>query len=290
MDETQWLASRFEASRPRLRAAAYRMLGSLAEADDAVQEAWLHAARAAARSDGDEVSNLEGWLTTIVARVCLDMLRSRKSRREDPLDDRDAQIDGGPEQEALLADSVGLAMLVVLDNLAPAERVAFVLHDMFGMPFDDIASVTGRSTEAARQLASRGRRRVRGTEPPPNPDRARKQKVVEAFLAASRDGDFEALVSLLDPDVVLHVDETAGYPGAAVFVRGSANVAHGAMTFRRRAPLGRLVLINGEPAAILAPRGQLRLAITFTVTGDTITSMDVIGDRDRLDSLEITLP
>lgn len=286
MDGTQWLATRFEASRSRLRGVAYRMLGSLTEADDAVQEAWLHASRA----DAGEVGNLEGWLTTIVARVCLDMLRSRKSRREEPLEGYDAELRAGPEQEALMADSVGLAMLVVLDSLAPAERVAFVLHDMFGMPFDEIASATGRSTDAARQLASRARRRVRGSEPDPHPDLARKHRVVEAFLAASREGDFEALVSLLDPDVVLRADRTVRAPGAPELVRGAATVAGSAMSYRGRAALGRVVLIDGEPGIILAPRGRLRLALAFTVADGTITAMEVIGDTERLDSLRIALP
>ena len=286
MDDTEWLAGRFEQSRPRLRGVAYRMLGSLAEADDAVQEAWLHVVR----GNAAEVANLDGWLTTIVGRVCLDMLRSRKTRREDPLDGRDVQIDAGPEQEAVLADSVGLAMLVVLDNLAPAERVAFVLHDMFGMPFDQIAAATGRSAEAARQLASRARRRVRGVDIASQPDLARKHEVVEAFLAASRQGDFEALVSLLDPDVVLRADAAAAEDGRPVFVQGVANVAEGAFARRRAAGLGRLVLVDGQPALILAPRGKLRLVLTFTITDGKINEIDVTGDPKRLDRLEISLP
>jgi len=287
MDDTEWLAGRFEESRPRLKGVAYRMLGSLTEADDAVQEAWLHAVR----GNAGQVSNLEGWLTTIVGRVCLDMLRSRKTRREDPLGDRDIRVDGGPEQEAVLAESVGLAMLVVLDTLAPAERVAFVLHDMFGMPFDEIASATGRSTDAARQLASRARRRVRGADltPAAEPDLARKHEVVEAFLAASRRGDLGALVALLDPDVVLYADETARAAGESGTVRGAGNIAAGAIARRRGAAFGRLVLIDGEPGLILAPRGKLRLALTFVVTGGKISEMTVIGDPDRLDELEISL-
>jgi RNA polymerase sigma factor (sigma-70 family) len=202
MDENDWLAARFEASRPRLRAAAYRMLGSLSEAEDAVQEAWIHAARA----DAGDVVNLEGWLTTIVARVCLDMLRSRKSRREEPLEVDQAAAAAGPEQEAVLADSVGLAMLVVLDTLAPAERVAFVLHDMFGLPFGEISAVTGRSAAATRQLASRARRRVRGTSAVPGTRLARQREVAAAYLAAARGGDMTALLSILDSEVVLYAD------------------------------------------------------------------------------------
>jgi RNA polymerase sigma factor (sigma-70 family) len=285
MDDTEWLAGRFEESRPRLKGVAYRMLGSLTEADDAVQEAWLRVARA----DASEVDNLSAWLTTIVGRVCLDMLRSRKTRREDPLDDRDIRVDGGPEQEAVLAESVGLAMLVVLDTLAPAERVAFVLHDMFGMPFDEIGSATGRSTDAARQLASRARRRVRGADPAPEPDLARKHKVVEAFLAASRHGDLGALVALLDPDVVLYADETARAAGGSGTVRGAGNIAAGAIARSRAAAFGQLVLIDGEPGLILAPRGKLRLALTFVVADGKISEMDVIGDPARLDELEISL-
>src|SRR5580765_3624824 len=229
MDVEDRLAGRFEASRPRLRATAYRMLGSLSDADDAVQEGWLHAARGGA----DDVANLEGWFTTIVARVCLDMLRSRKSRREEPLplDPDDATV-GGPEQEAMLADSVGLALLVVLDTLPPAERVAFVLHDTFGLPFGEIASITGRSPDAARQLASRGRRRIQGTGPDTDPAAgarlARQRQVTEAFLAASRGGDLEGLISILDPGVVLHSDATASPSGVPLTVRGAAAVAGGA--------------------------------------------------------------
>jgi RNA polymerase sigma factor (sigma-70 family) len=286
MDDTEWLAGRFEQSRPRLKGVAYRMLGSLAEADDAVQEAWLHAVR----GDAAQVSNLEGWLTTIVGRVCLDMLRSRKTRREDPLDDRDMPTDGGPEQEAVLAESVGLAMLVVLDNLTPAERVAFVLHDMFGMPFDEIGSVTGRSADAARQLASRARRRVRDADTAERPDLARKRTVVEAFLAASRQGDMEALISVLDPDVVLRADETArAMPGSTALVRGAAAIARGVTGRRRDAASGRLVLIDGEPGLILAPRGQLRRALTFTIADGRITAIEVIANPGDLERLEITL-
>jgi RNA polymerase sigma factor (sigma-70 family) len=286
MDDTEWLAGRFEQSRPRLKGVAYRMLGSLTEADDAVQEAWLRAVR----GNADQVGNLEGWLTTIVGRVCLDMLRSRKSRREDPLDGQDVTIDGGPEQEAVLAESVGLAMLVVLDTLTPAERVAFVLHDMFGMPFDEIGSATGRSPDAARQLASRARRRVRGADTVPNPDTARKREVLEAFLAAARGGDLEALVALLDPDVVLRADEAARGTGATAFVQGAATIARGALARQQRAAFGRLVLIDGEPGFILAPRGRLRQAITFTFTDGRISELRIVGNPDQLARMEISLP
>src|SRR6266704_4695333 len=238
MDEDDQLARRFEASRPRLRAMAYRMLGSLSDAEDAVQEGWMHAS--AAGTGG--VANLEGWFTTIVARVCLDMLRSRKFRREEPLDPDDAAV-GGPEQEAMLADSVGLALLVVLDTLPPAERVAFVLHDTFGLPFGEIASITGRSPAAARQLASRGRRRIQGTGPDADAAAgarlARQRKLTEAFLAASRGGDLEGLIAVLDPDVVLHSDAATSPSGVPITVRGAAAVAGGARAASARSQYGR---------------------------------------------------
>jgi len=259
MDDDDKLARRFEASRPRLRAMAYRMLGSLGDAEDAVQEGWLRAAGA----DSDDVANMEGWFTTIVARVCLDMLRSRKSRREEPLDPDDAVAAGfepgyeqGPEQEAMLADSVGLAMLVVLDNLAPAERVAFVLHDTFGLPFGEIAAITGRTPASARQLASRARRRIQGSEHP-RPRRARQREMAEAFLAAARGGD----------------PRPAGHGGRAA----------------GRARYGRVALINGTPGLIVAPRGRLVLALAFTYSGDTISQIDVIADPDRLAALDLAV-
>jgi RNA polymerase sigma-70 factor (ECF subfamily) len=283
MDEDDKLARRFEASRPRLRAMAYRMLGSLSDADDAVQEGWLHAARGGA----DDVANLEGWFTTIVARVCLDMLRSRKSRREEPLDPDDATV-GGPEQEAMLADSVGLAMLVVLDKLPPAERVAFVLHDTFGLPFGEIAAITGRTPASARQLASRARRRIQGSEHP-RPRRARQREMAEAFLAAARGGDLSALVAVLDPDVVLRADAAASPSGRSLTVRGAAAVASGARAASARAPYGRVALINGTPGLIVAPRGRLVLALVFTYSGDTISQIDVIADPDRLAALDLAV-
>src|ERR671922_2719903 len=232
MDETEFLADRFEEQRTRLRAVAYRMLGSMSEADDAVQEAWLRLSR----TDSGAIENLEGWLTTVVARVSLNMLRSRNLRREEPLGVRlpDPIVDRAdgtdPEHEALLADSVGLALLVVLETLSPAERLAFVLHDMFAVPFDEIAPIVDRSPEAARQLASRGRRRVRGTAPVPDADLARQRELVDAFLAAAREGDFEALVAVLDPDVVLRADQGVR-PGASTEIRGARTVAARALTF-----------------------------------------------------------
>jgi RNA polymerase sigma factor (sigma-70 family) len=298
MDVEDRLAGRFEASRPRLRAMAYRMLGSLSDADDAVQEGWLHVARATARGGADDVANLEGWFTTIVGRVCLDMLRSRKSRREDSLDPDpiDAAVAGyeqGPEQEAMLADSVGLALLVVLDTLPPAERVAFVLHDTFGLPFGEIASITGRSPDAARQLASRGRRRIQGTGPDADPAAgarlARQRQVTEAFLAASRGGDLEGLISVLDPGVVLHSDATASPSGVPLTVRGAAAVAGGARAASARSRYGQLALVNGAPGLVMAPRGRLLVALAFTFSGEKISQIDVIADPDRLAALDLAL-
>ena len=292
MDVEDRLAGRFEASRPRLRAMAYRMLGSLSDADDAVQEGWLHAARGGA----DDVANLEGWFTTIVARACLDMLRSRKSRREEPLGPVDATAAGyeqGPEQEAMLADSVGLALLVVLDTLPPAERVAFVLHDTFGLPFGEIASITGRSPAAARQLASRGRRRIQGADP--DADAAagerlsRQRRVTEAFITAARGGDLEGLIAVLDPEVVLHSDATASPSGAPLTVHGAAAVAGGARAASTRARYGSIALINGTPGLIMAPGGRLLVALAFTFSGDKISQVDVVADPDRLAALDLAL-
>ena len=291
MDDDDKLARRFEASRPRLRAMAYRMLGSLGDAEDAVQEGWLRAAGA----DSDDVANMEGWFTTIVARVCLDMLRSRKSRREEPLDPDDAVAAGfepgyeqGPEQEAMLADSVGLAMLVVLDNLAPAERVAFVLHDTFGLPFGEIAAITGRTPASARQLASRARRRIQGSERP-RPRRARQREVAEAFLAAARGGDLGALIAVLDPDVVLRADAAASPSGVPVTIRGAAAVAGGARAASSRARYGRVALINGVPGLVMAPRGRLAVALAFTYSGDKISQIDVVADPGRLAALDLAV-
>jgi RNA polymerase sigma factor (sigma-70 family) len=290
------LAGRFEASRPRLRAMAYRMLGSLSDADDALQEAWLHAARATTGGGADAVANPEGWFTTITARVCLDMLRSRKSRREEPMDPDDAMVAGdgpgyeqSPEQEAMMADSVGLALLVVLDTLPPAERVAFVLHDTFGLPFGEIAAITGRSPAAARQLASRARRRIQGSDPVPGAQQRRQREVAEAFLAAARGGDLTALISVLDPDVELRADATASPSGVPVTVRGAAAVAGGARAASARAEYGRVALVNGTPGLVMAPRGRLVVALAFTYSDDKITGIDVIADPARLAGLDVGL-
>lgn len=283
MDDREWLAQQFEQHRPRLRSAARRMLGSTAEADDAVQEAWLRLERS------DSVDNLPAWLTTVVARVCLNMLRTRDTRREQPLDGRRERSapDGGeadPEEEALLGDSVGLALLVVLDTLSPSERLAFVLHDMFDLTFDEIAPVVGRSPAATRQLASRARRRVRGSSVP-EADRGRQRRVVDAYLAATRTGDFEALVALLDPDVVLRADADSIPSGVATLLRGADTVASGAMASVARARHARVVLIDGAVGLVAAPGGQLSVALTFTIADDLITEVEVIANPQRLHRL-----
>ncbi|MGK5549007.1 sigma-70 family RNA polymerase sigma factor [Streptomyces sp. URMC 127] len=290
MNEIEFLAERFEAHRPRLRAVAYRMLGSLSEADDAVQEAWLRLGR----SGADGIANLGGWLTTVVGRVCLDILRSRASRAEEPLDVRvpDPVVSRGaeevdPEQEALLADSVGLALLVVLDTLDPAERLAFVLHDMFGMPFDEIAPMVGRTTAAARQLASRARRRVRGAATEPEADLTRQWKVVDAFMAASRAGDFDALLSVLDPDVVLRADAGAGRGGMSQEVRGAREVAGQALLFRSPALFARRVLVNGAAGVITALEGRLISVLGFTIADGRIVEIDILADPERLGRLDV---
>jgi RNA polymerase sigma factor (sigma-70 family) len=287
--DNQFLAEQFEANRPHLRAVAYRMLGSLNEADDAVQEAWIRLNR----SDAGEIDNLGGWLTTVVARVSLDMLRSRKSRREEPLDDVYmpepivSRADGlDPEHEALLADSVGLALLVVLEKLSPAERLAFVLHDMFAVPFDEIGPMVGRSPTAARQLASRARRRVQGEAPPPDADLAEQRRVVDAFFAAARDGDFDGLLAVLDPDVVSRGD---GGPGRSVEVRGADAVASRAMSFARLAPYVRPALVNGAAGAVVAPHGRPFAVMGFTVSGGRIVEIDALVDPDRLSRLDLTI-
>jgi RNA polymerase sigma factor (sigma-70 family) len=277
------LAGRFERDRPRLRAVAYRMLGSAAQAEDAVQEAWLRLAAA----DTGEVVNLSAWLTTVVARVCLNMLRTRSARREEPLGILDVPAEvTGPEQEAVLADSVGLALLVVLDTLAPAQRVAFVLHDLFAVPFDEIGPMIGRSPAAARQLASRARRRVRGTVVPAV-DVGRQRRVVDAFLAASRGGDFDALLALLDPEVVLRADAAAGPTPLPVTLRGVRGVAEGALLAARRIRFTRPALVNGAVGLVMAPRGRLFLVLGFTYRGDRISEVDVIADPDRLRHVEL---
>jgi RNA polymerase sigma-70 factor (ECF subfamily) len=286
MDERDWLAERFEDSRAHLRAVAYRMLGSLAEAEDAVQEAWLRLSR----SRTEDVENLDGWLTTIVARVSLDMLRSRRSRREEPVGARPpepivSRQDGlDPEHQALLADSVGPAMLVVLQTLSPAERVAFVLHDMFDLPFDQIATIVGRSPAAARQLASRARRRVRGPTMVPDTDLTRQREVVDAFLAASRDGDFEALVAVLDPDVALRADQAAVRMGASEEVRGARAVAE---TFAGRAQGARPALVDGAVGLVWAPGGRPRVVFGFTIAHGAILAIDMVADPERLRRFEL---
>jgi RNA polymerase sigma factor (sigma-70 family) len=289
VDEREWLAERFEEHRTHLRAVAYRMLGSVSEADDAVQEAWLRLSR----SDAREIENMGGWLTTVVGRVCLNMLRSRRTRREDPLEvhvpepivSREDGVD--PEQEALLADSVGLALLVVLETLSPAERLAFVLHDMFAVPFDEIAPMVGRSPTAARQLASRARRRVRGAAPAPDADIARQREVVDAFFAAARGGDFDALVAVLDPDVVLRSDGGAERPGATAVVHGARAVAERALMFARLSPFVRPALVNGVAGVVVAPRGEPFSVMAFTVAGGKIVAIDGLADPTRLRELDL---
>ena len=288
MDEHDWLAEQFEAERSHLQAVAYRMLGSLSEADDAVQESWLRLSR----SDTSGVENLGGWLTTVVARICLDMLRSRNSRREEsleaavpePITSHEGESD--PEQEALLADAVGLALLVVLDTLNPAERLAFVLHDVFAMPFEEIAPIVERSETATRQLASRARRRVRGTTTAKDPDLTYQREVVDAFLAASRGGDFDALLAVLDPDVVFRHDRTAVPAGASGEVRGARAVAR---QFSGRAQGARPALVNGAVGIVVARHGRLFLVLNLTVTRGKIVEINVIADPARLRQLELAV-
>ncbi len=287
MDERDWLAGRFEEHRIHLRAVAYRILGSLGDAEDAVQEAWLRLSRA----DTSDVKNMGGWLTTVVARVCLDMLRSRKSRREEPLDAHLPEPivgaeDGDPEREALLADSLGPALLVVLETLAPAERLAFVLHDMFAVPFDEIATILGRSTAATKMLASRARHRVQGVDAVPDVNPTRQREIVDAFLAASRGGDFDGLLAVLDPDVVLRADGTAVQTGAASEVRGAPAVAG---TFAGRARAAQPVLVNGVAGLVWASGGRPRVVFTFTIAGGKIVGIDMVADPDRLRELDLVL-
>jgi len=288
MNEHDGLAERFEAHRTHLRAVAYRMLGSSSEADDAVQESWLRLSRA----DTSDIGNLGGWLTTVVARVCLDMLRARASRREEPLGahlpgPQSARAGGGdPEHEALLADAVGRALLVVLDTLAPAERLVFVLHDLFAVPFDEIAPIVGRSPTAARQLASRARRRVQGAAPLSDADFTRQRVVVNAFLAASRGGDFDALLAVLDPDVVVRADHAALLGGASSEIRGASVVA---AQFMGRAQAAQSARINGAPGAVWAPGGTPRVAFNFTIARGKIVAIDVIADPARLGQLDLAI-
>lgn len=288
MTENNWLAEQFEAYRTHLRAVAYRMLGSTNEADDAVQEAWLRLSR----TDTSGVENLAAWLTTVVGRVCLDMLRTRSSRREEPfaehgvesIVDRRGQHD--PEQDVLLGDSVGIALLVVLETLAPAERVAFVLHDMFAVPFDEIAVIVDRSPDAARQLASRARRRIQGAGPVPSVDLARRRRIVDAFLAASRKGDFAALLSVLDPEVVARADPAAIQMGAAQEIRGAPAVAE---TFAGRARAAQPALINGAPGLVWLQHGEPRMAFGFTIVGDKIVGINLIADAESLGEFDLQL-
>jgi RNA polymerase sigma factor (sigma-70 family) len=285
--ERDLITEEFERHRPHLRSVAYRMLGSLSEADDAVQESWLRLSR----SDTDAVANLGGWLTTVVARVALDMLRSRRTRREDYLGswlpEPVVSVDGDdPEQEALLADSVGLALLVVLDTLTPAERLAFVLHDMFGMPYEEIAPIVDRAPAATRQLASRARRRVRGAAPSPDPDLARQREVVDAFLAASRAGDFEALLEVLDPDVVFRIDTGGIPPRARPPVVGAEAVARQVLERGSRlAPFGRPAIVNGGAGVVVAPEGRPFAVVGFTIADGRIVEIDVVADPEKLRGL-----
>jgi RNA polymerase sigma-70 factor, ECF subfamily len=284
MNDTEWLAARFEEHRSHLKSVAYRMLGSLAEADDAVQEAWLRLAR----SQASEIENLRGWLTTVVARVCLNTLESRRSRREEPLDvhvpdpvvSLDEEID--PEHEALLADSVGLALLVVLDSLTPAERLAFVLHDMFAVPFDEIAPIVGRSPDAARQLASRARRRVQAADRAPDADLGRQRAIVDAFLAAAREADFDALLEVLDPDVVLRADAGALPSPPSRLVRGAREVAQLALAFSDLARSSRPALVNGAAGIVVAPQGRVYSVFGVTIKHDKIVEFDILGDPERV--------
>jgi RNA polymerase sigma-70 factor (ECF subfamily) len=289
MGVRDWLAQRFEEQRPRLRAVAYRMLGSLAEADDAVQETWLRLSRAGA----DGINDLGAWLTTVVARVCLNALRARGSRREDAagvhvpdgLISREDEVD--PEYEAVLADSVGLALQVVLDTLAPAERLAFVLHDLFDVPFDDIAAMVGRTPDAARQLASRARRRVHGVAPAPDADLAEQRQVVDAFFAAARGGDFDALVAVLDPTVVLRSDGGPTRPKLSRVIRGAEAVARSAQTAAMPNAVLRPVLVNGAAGVVVLVNGRVFSVMAFTVSNGKVVEIDVIVDPERLNRLRL---
>jgi RNA polymerase sigma-70 factor (ECF subfamily) len=289
INDQDWLAERFEANRSHLRGVAYRMLGSVSEADDAVQEAWIRLSR----TDTSDVENLRAWLTTVVGRVCLNMLRSRKTRREssldthvpDPIVSPEEGLD--PEQEALVGDSVGLALLVVLDSLTPPERVAFVLHDVFAVPFDEIAPIVGRTPTATRQLASRARRRVQGA-PEPDVDLDEQWAVANAFLAAARDGDFEALLAVLDPDVVVRSDGGPDRPQLVSFARGAQAVAQQAMSFRRFASSASRVLVNGTPGGVAwLPDGRPFAVVAMTIRGGRIVAIDVLADPERLAKLDL---
>jgi RNA polymerase sigma factor (sigma-70 family) len=281
MDEKNYLTEKFEANRARLRAVAYRMLGSRSEVDDAVQETWLRLSR----SDTSAVENLGGWLTTVIARVCLDMLRSRKSRREEPMGPHvpEPVADDASGRDAEMADSVGAALLVVLETLAPAERLAFVLHDMFAVPFEEIAPIVGRTPAAARQLASRARRRVQGA-PPPDTDLSRQRKIVEAFLAASRDGDFEGLLAVLGPNVVFRADQAAQRLGSLAEIRGAAAVAE---TFKGRAQAAKPAFVDGALGVAVIFGGKLRIALRLTFSGDRISAVEVVADAGRIAGFDV---
>jgi len=287
MSDTSWLSERFEEHRSHLRSVAYRMLGSLAEADDAVQEAWIRVSRA----DTSDVENLGGWLTTVVSRVCLNMLRSRTTRREDPFEghvpDPIVSLDDGsqPEDATVMADSVGLALLVVLETLPPAERMAFVLHDMFGVSFEEIATIVDRSPAAARQLASRGRRRVRGAAPTGDPDLAAQRRVVDAFFAAARSGDFDALIAALDPDIVLRAD--FGPSAASAVVHGAQAVAGRAVMFADSTRQLTPAVVNGGPGVIVSVEGRVVTIMAFTVVGGKVATIEALGDAERLARLEL---
>jgi len=282
MVEKNFLAERFEANRAHLRAVAYRMLGSSSDVDDAVQETWLRLSR----SDTSGVDNLAGWLTTVVARVCLDMLRSRKSRREEPMGPHvpEPATSDAHERETEMADSVGTALLVVLETLAPAERLAFVLHDMFAVPFEEIAPIVGRTPAAARQLASRARRRVQGAPANPDADIGRQRQIVEAFLAASRGGDFEGLLAVLDPDVVFRADDAAQHLGSLAEIRGAAAVAE---TFKGRAQAAKPALVDGALAVAVIIGGALRIVLRLTIRADRISAVDAIADPERLSQFNL---
>jgi RNA polymerase sigma-70 factor (ECF subfamily) len=297
MDDQTWLTERFEENRPRLRGVAYRMLGSLSEAEDAVQEAWLRLNR----TETNTIENMVGWLTTVVSRVCLDMLRSRKSRREEPIGPPATEPVVGrgdatnPEGEAMFADSVGVALLVVLDTLTPAERIVFVLHDLFAVPFEEIGSIVGRSPAAAKQLASRARRRVRGSPTPSDASRSRQRELVEAFLKAAREGDLEGLLAVLDSDAVIRIDAPARIDappeeaGTARELRGASTWAKQLIALSRGLRFVQPALIDGSVGLILAPRGQLSKAMIFTFTNAKVTRLDVIGDPARLRQLDIAV-
>ncbi len=284
MTGDDWLATRFEENRVRLRAVAYRILGSEVEAEDAVQETWIRLSR----TDGDEIDNLGGWLTTVVGRICLDMLRTRRGRPEQPVSDHSPvladDVVPDPELEAVQADSVGLALLVVLETLTPAERLAFVLHDMFAVPYEDIAPIIGKSPGAARQLASRARRRVRGTPEPAGVDVARQKEVVSAFLAAARNADFAALLEVLDPEVVLRADAGASERGIASLISGSERVA---AAFNGRAQAARLMLVDGVPGLVWMQHGEPQVVFSFTVLGGRVASIELHGDTDYLRDVDL---